>query len=126
MKVKYPQLSLCCRCKRHGTILLSLACRSMGFMTKQTGFAIIKAFLDRKLINEQQYRQLYRDICTSPLARRSDHTTPQDHIILLRLVYIHAETIKGARLLEPYFACGKEDPVLVKTNPDHIVKADLN
>lgn len=126
MKLKYPQLALCSKCKKHGIILFSEQKKSMGFVTKQTGFAIIQTQFDQGLINAEQYRELYQAVSESSLAQRDDITTIQDDIIIMRLVYIHQESLKGARLLEPYFACEDKDPVMIKSNLKDVVKTSLN
>lgn len=122
----YPRLCLCPRCRRHAIIFLNEYTKSMGFMTKQTGFSIIMNMYEQQKIDADEYRKLYEDISNSPLTLRGDPCNARDEITLMRLVFIHAESLKGARLLEPYFACGEDDPILIRRNLSETVKANLN
>ncbi|QQS23228.1 hypothetical protein IPM19_01530 [bacterium] len=95
-------------------------------MTKQTGFSIILTLYEQEKITADDYRKLYENISTSPLAMRGDPCNAKDEITLMRLVFIHSESLKGARLLEPYFACGDKDPILIRGSLSEKTKAILN
>ncbi len=108
---KYPKLVICQKCKRHGIILISEQNSSTGFMTKQTGFSIIKACYEEQLISEEQYQRLYQEISHSSLLQNDESLRQEDWIILLRLIWMHAETKKGFRFSAGYEPCEKQEPI---------------
>ncbi len=126
IKDKYPRLELCPKCKRHGIILLSKTSKSIGFMTKQTGFAIINTYKEDGWINDEQYNKLQQTVNESDLADTNDPHTAWDEVIMMRLVWIYTKTQEGARLVEPYYACKEADPKLIGGTPEVIAKASLN